>query len=120
MRNYKRRKRLAKNLVNLTSTPICVYEEATGEIVTFLPQEGKVLPETPFIEDRKRCPKVYYMVGKDHYNQIVESGRGLEDIAVIMRTDIGRNAKKISFLFWGADLDVEIRFYNGSYIEMIE
>ena len=109
MRNYYHT-RLAGNIVNLTKEKFSLYMESSGILVDFLPHKKAKLPKAPTWRHKKgNSPVIYYVVEKKEYNKIKESGRKLDDIAVVSKKVVGRDGVLIAKLFWGENPSIEIR-----------
>lgn len=107
---------LAGELVNLTGGQFSLYEENSGTRVSFSPELEMELPETPSSEKRFRTiPSKYYVVEKKEYLRIKETGRDMDDIAVISRRAPG-NGGEVIYLFWGENPDFRVIFYSEKYI----
>ena len=116
--NYKHN-RLSGNFINLTDSAAYLYEVCSGQIWTFLPS-ADLLPETPTFDPD--APLIHYIVEPEVAERLKESGRSLEDIAIVAGKTTGRHNHEITKLVWGKNPSIIIRLYrefkkepHGSY-----
>lgn len=97
---------LATHLTNLTNEEIWLYEESSGRGRLFEPKERK-LPSVPTGSNDH-----FYIVDKETYEELLEKGRDLSDIAVMDKrfSGNGRRTKdhkeRVFFqLHWGKNME---------------
>ena len=107
LNNYKH-DRLSGDLINLTDTTIHLYDVHSGEIWSFPPSTAS-LPDSPHFEPD--APLLHYIVKPEMAKKLEQSGRSLEDIAIISEKLSGRDGLKITYLEWGKNQTIKVRFY---------
>ena len=108
MRNFSKTK-LTDKLINLTKHTVRMYDEFTGDIMSFHASNQR-LPKKP------KCDTVMYILDSEGFREIAKTGRRLDDIAVITSSSLGRNGKSISHLVWGGDLSYYVLYREDPYI----
>jgi len=109
MQNY-RHTILSRDFMNLTDERICLYEESSGRIIAFDPIHC-VLP--PFSEVYAfEQPPQYYIVDEAKLDEIRNSGRPLEDVAVLKSKSYGRHGAPIGYLVWARNPDIRIKLHE--------
>ena len=103
--------RIAGRIVNLTDETFRLYDNATGDILEFSPEERQ-LPKTPTYS-MGEAPKVYYVVSREDFASINKSGRKIEDIAIVQVTCTGRGGVLVSFLVLAKDESVSVRYESS-------
>lgn len=103
--------RLTDSIINLTGKKISMYEESNGRIYRFEPSKEE-LPAAPI------CRKpfddvVHYVVDHDKLEELMESGRELDDIAFVYGVGIGRHEVEISTLHWAKDPSIPVWLHHG-------
>ena len=97
--------------MNLTGERLYLYEESTGDIIEFDPIDC-VLP--PF-SDRYAYgapPPQYYIVDEEKLEEIRDSGRELDDIALLESKSKGRHNAIIAYLVWANNPEIKVKLYN--------
>ena len=101
------------NIVNLTDEAINLYEDMTGNIVTFPPSDCK-LPTKPIIRNAEnrieRLSYPVYVVEWDKYQILKKLRRRLDDSAVVSRKSRGRDDIMIAYLFWARKTKCRVCF----------
>lgn len=104
-----RHNRLSADFVNLTDETIRLYEVCSGEIWTFSPSTSPI-PEAPDI--KPDAPLVHYIVEPEMAEKLEQSGRPLDDIAIIHHESIGRSGYMIASLVWGKRPSTKVLLYR--------
>ena len=105
MREYK--KRIASSLLNTTPNVINLYDDSTGDIVTFPTYDRE--EAYAFLMHGIRKSDWYFICEKKDLETLKLLNRSLSDIAVIDYFDVGRNATLISYLVWAVDCKTPVR-----------
>jgi len=101
--------RLSASFINLTDSTVCLYESCSGQMWTFPPSTDP-LPEAPAFEPG--APLLHYIVEPEMAKQLEESGRSLEDIAIVVGKTAGRHDREITKLVWGKKPSANVRLYR--------
>ncbi len=104
------RTKFVESVVNFTRRPVSFYEESTGKIVTFCPQEA-CLPPGPQ-PDMGSLARRLYVVEPEDLTAFVACGYSAEDMAVIKRRGLGRHGREVCYLAWGADCQISVCLRN--------
>ncbi len=105
--------RLTNSIVNLTDEAISLYEETSGKIKTFHPAKEEMPGKSVFFENG--APAFYYVVNQEKLDEIKQSCRRLDDVAVIDHFSVGRNNRAIVYLNWAKCPKVKIRLHNDAH-----
>ena len=108
MRDYTK-VRLSDDFVNMTSEVIHVYDTPTGSIKTFPPSRQE-LPKSPITGTDR--PVTHYIFEESELNALLETGRPLDDIAIIRETSHGRHDILMSSLVWGKNTNIEVCLFQ--------
>ena len=96
--------RLTDYLINLTGEPISIYQESSGDIVTFSPQKQSL----PAPSTGKTELVFHYVISQEQLEKI-KGKRDLADIAIVRSNFHGRDNRIISELLWANDPKKETR-----------
>ena len=89
---------------------IHMYEETTGNIEHFEVSSKKMVADPRFNYSHNKGT-VFYALTQNQLEQVIKSGRDLEDIAVLLdKRDFGRHGRPIDFLVWAEDMKTRVRF----------
>ena len=100
--------RMAHQIVNLTDSEICVYEESTGIIEHFEPANDVRLDHVLMTCSAEH---VYFVVDSmEEAEWLQDFGRSLRDIAVVWKSSKGRGGYLISDLVWAGDPKVKVSY----------
>ncbi|MBQ2660634.1 hypothetical protein IJF93_00980 [Candidatus Saccharibacteria bacterium] len=100
--------RLTNKLINLTDEPVCVYDETSGAIVEFAPDDN---------ESCALCGSTiaHYVVTEEMFNPDKCSGCCLKNFAIVVGRSHGRNGVMISRLVWAEDLKKTVRLHPNAH-----
>lgn len=105
--------RMANKIVNLTGHEIDMYDEHTGEFLSFLPIDARTL-RASFLDFGGMEDGTYYVVEHDMAKEIRKNGRALDDVAVVGSESVGRKNRIITYLVWAKDKKVSVRVSEAS------
>ncbi|MBR0480122.1 hypothetical protein IJJ49_02595 [Candidatus Saccharibacteria bacterium] len=102
--------RLSDDLINLTDQKVCVYESSSGEIREFPPSDLE-LPSFPIAVEAGQ-PTTHYILSREMAQRVKQSGRRLDDIAIVKNASLGRNGATITYLVWGMEPETRLELYD--------
>lgn len=100
--------KFAKQIINLTSREIKVYEESSGNICT-LPKGGCEMLHNSFLQNDRRGVATFYVVERWRLNTVLKTGCRLDDLAIVQAQRVGRNGEIVSYLVWAKNENISIR-----------
>ena len=101
---------VAEQLVNLTGKTIFLYDDASGEIKEFLPDNKMADPTL----DLYGHPRLYYVVSETLLEKLRMMERMLDDVAFVFGTGTGRENATVSYLRSAKDAEIVIRYRRPS------
>lgn len=107
--------KLVDNLNNDTSFLVQVYQEVTGEIVQFASRKHEPNNPVKSVDSRRGrdvgldSEESFRIVNQSTLQQLIESHRRLDNVAVVKDRDIGRDGELITRLVWAKDPNTYVR-----------
>ena len=100
----------ANRIINKTDRTLHMYEDTTGTVEHFEVSRRK-LTSDPRYNMSHNSGSVFYVVSQKKFEQLAQSGRDVDDIAILLdNPTFGRNGKPIDYLVWGKDPKTIVRY----------
>ena len=98
-----RRLILAQGFVNATSKPVSLYDEQSGEIITFDPvarHQRRRAMATLLASAPDNAPLAFFITEKHMVNRFRDAGRSMTDVAYILTSSAGRHDAENPHVHW--------------------
>lgn len=106
----------ANSIINKTDRALHMYEDTTGCVEHF-EVSGKRLTADPRFNMNHNSGSVFYVFTREEFEQVAQSGRELDDIAVLLDNhSFGRHGQPIDYLVWAKDMKTSVRFRRKAII----
>ena len=109
-----RKEKFVERIINLTLSPINVYEDSSGRIFHYDFCKAPVVVFEEAENDKTDLRSKIYVVDQDLLTYFQEWGYPLDDVAIVESKSPGRHGKEISRLSLVTDPDVYVRLRVSS------